>query len=176
GAHPAERLHLDHHHVGGLGSGHGVGVGGAADGLVGGDRHLGGPAQRGQVRYGGARLLGVLQPTGGAVQDRQPGAGGLIVPGGVGVDADLPGGAEGVPDRLQPRLLLGEGLPRFGDLHLGGAAATGAGDDLVGALRGGGRHGDVHRDPGAYRVGETLLGGLAGGDEPGAGGGGVVVP
>src|SRR5699024_4481414 len=41
---PAEGLHLDHHHVGGLGAGHGVGVGGASDGLVGGDRYLGGPA------------------------------------------------------------------------------------------------------------------------------------
>src|SRR5699024_3422103 len=59
---------------------------------------------------------------------------------------------------------------------LGGAAAAGDGDDLVGTQRGGGRQRGVNRDPGAYRVGEALLGGLVGGGEPGAGGGGVVVP
>src|SRR5699024_10298848 len=73
-------------------------------------------------------------------------------------------------------LLLGEGLPRFGDLDLGGAAAAGAGDDLGGALGRGGGHGDVHRDPGAYRIGEAVLCGLACGGEPGAGGGRIVVP
>ena len=69
GAHAAERLHLEHGDVGGLEVAHPVGVGGPADRLVGGDRHV----DRRGVRAArsstlGARLLDVLQPAGGAVE------------------------------------------------------------------------------------------------------------
>ncbi len=69
GAHPAERLHLEHGDVGGLEVADPVGVGGPADRLVGGDRHVR-RARRTTARSStlAHRLLDVLQAAGGAVE------------------------------------------------------------------------------------------------------------
>ena len=124
GAHAPERRDLEHRDVGGLGAHDQQGVLGPADRLVGGHRDVDAAAHRGELVDRRARLLDVLQPTGGAGEppDRVDGA--VDVPRTVGVDADLAARptkaaafrpfAEGRILRLDllVRLLLRIGLPR----------------------------------------------------------------
>ena len=88
--HPAQRLGLDHDDVGGAGSPHRERVLGPPDGLVGGHRHIDPAPQLGQLVQGGTGLLGVLEAE--PVQLTQGAFGLADVPGGVGVDPDLPAG------------------------------------------------------------------------------------
>ena len=152
GAHATERLHLEHRHVGGLELAHPVGVGGPADRLVGGDGYADGPAYPRQVLDGGDRLLDVLEPARGPVEHRDVRHGGVQVPEPVDVDAHPAVGAERVAHGFEAGLVVGEGLPGFGDLDLGGAAAAAQHDRvrLLGADRG---DGDVDRH--ARRARET---------------------
>ncbi len=70
GADAAQRLHLEHRDVGGVEVADPVGVLGAPDRLVGGDRHVDPAADQGQVLHVRDRLLDVLQAAGGAVEPR----------------------------------------------------------------------------------------------------------
>ena len=112
---PTERGHLDHDHVGGLLADHPHRVGGLADRLVRGHRHLDPPLrqrdpQRRQVLDGGARLLGVLQAPGR--QPAQRGGGLVDAPAAVGVDPDPRGRAHDVTDGRDPVEVVGQRLAR----------------------------------------------------------------
>ena len=105
GAHPAQRLHLEHRDVGGLQVAHPVGVLRAADRLVGGDRHVDAAAHPGEVLD--ARAPAARRTPGRPRRGRAPGSrrtAVVDVPAAVGVDPDPPVGAERVAHRLQPRL------------------------------------------------------------------------
>ena len=67
GTHPAERRDLDHRDVGGAERGHPLRVAGQPDRLVGGDRNPATAPDLGELFDGAARLLDVLQATGGVV-------------------------------------------------------------------------------------------------------------
>ncbi|BDZ41291.1 hypothetical protein GCM10025865_05900 [Paraoerskovia sediminicola] len=178
--HPAERLHLEDDDVGGLRADHGERVLGPADRLVGGDGHVDGPAHRRELRDVGARLLDVLEPSGGAVQHADPGDRLVRRPGAVGIDPDEPARTERGPDRLEPGDLRADRLVRpvgeaLRDLDLRRPAPVGGHDDLVGAVRIDGGDGDVHGDGVTARGGPAHVGRLAGRSPPGEGLGVVVL-
>ncbi len=100
GADAAERLHLEDRDVGRLEVADPVGVGGAPDRLVRGDRGGDPAAYDGEVLHRGTGLLDVLQPAGGPVELADRGDGRVHVPGAVRVDPDPPAGPEGVAHGL----------------------------------------------------------------------------
>ena len=126
----AQRCGLDHRDIAGAGAHHRQRIAGLADQLVGGDpredpRALQGPADVRELVDGAAGLFDVIQrPAAGQGAD---GGDGLVGgPAAVGVDAhareDVPlvePGADGV----DAGDVIGQRLPRFGDLDLHGRAA-----------------------------------------------------
>ncbi|CAB4714019.1 unannotated protein [freshwater metagenome] len=174
GPHAAERLHLQHRDVGSLQLPHPVGVGRAADRLVGGDRHCDGTPHGRELLDRGARLLDVLQTAGRPVEHRDRAAGGVDVPEPVDVDAHPTPRTERVAHRLQPGLVVGEALAGLGDLDLRGAAAAVA-HDRVRLLGSDGGHRDVDRDARAHRRRPVPQRRLLGAPQPGLGDLGVVL-
>ena len=125
GAHPTQRLDLEHRDVGGTEVAHAIGIGRSADRLVGGDRDRHASAYGGQVLDRRAWLLDVLQAPGGPVELTDGGDGAIDVPRPVGVDADVPATTERVTDRLDPGQVVGQREAGLGDLDLGGRAPGG---------------------------------------------------
>ena len=104
--HAAQRLHLEDDDVARLAQVDPQRVGRAPDHLVGGDPDVDPAAQRGQLlerrRTAARRTPGPTRSSSRDAGDR-----GVDVPGGVGVDADRAGRAQGVAHRLDPREVVG---------------------------------------------------------------------
>ena len=108
-AHAAEGLDLEHDDVRGVRAGDRERVLGAADRLVGGDRHVRAAAQRREVVDAGHRLLRVLEPAGGPVErdaaGRPPSSTSQAA---LASTRIAPAGPERVADRLQAGDLVGD--------------------------------------------------------------------
>ena len=176
GADAAERLHLEYGDVGRLEVAHAIGVGRAADRLVGGDRHGHPTAYDGQVLDRGDRLLDVLQPTGrprpvrrcaatASSTDQPPLASMRTSPSAPSASRTASSRASSSPGSC----------PGSATLTL--AVRQPAEASTISRARSGSHagHGDVDRDPVADRVGPAEVGGLAGAVQPGRRGGGVVL-
>ena len=153
GAHAAQRLHLEHGDVGGLQVAHPVGVGGAADRLVGGDRHVD-PAPYDR------EVLDARRPAARRTRGRRRRASSSGDRGDRVVDrperrwrrcGSAPSGPSASRTASSRASSSARRLAGLGDLHLGGAAATRE-HDRVRLLGSDGRHGDVDRHRGAQRA------------------------
>ena len=111
------------------------------------------------------RLLDVLQAAGGAVEHADGGDRGIDVPATVGVDPDPAVRTDRVADRLEPGLVVGEGLAGLGDPDLRRAAPAVA-DDAVGLLGPDRGHGHVDRDHAPQRSRPVTGRGLLGAAQP----------
>ena len=174
--HPAQRGHLEDGDVGGAPVDDLEWVGRQPDRLVGGDGHVDGAAQVGQVVDGGAGLFGVLQPSGGSVHEGQVLAGGVQVPGAVDVDTHLAGTPQGRADRLEALQVRRALVAAAADFDLG-SPGSGGPHQIGGVLSTDLRDGHVDGDGLAVAGKEGVSQGLAqSGGEPGSAGLQPVVP
>ncbi|CKU75302.1 Uncharacterised protein [Mycobacterium tuberculosis] len=152
----AQRGDLQHRDIGGLSADNGQRILGLADAFVGGDRHIHPPAQLGEFGDGGTGLFKVFQRAVGGQGGRRGHRLG-DTPATVGVH---PHHGNQLPNRVDTLDVVGQALPRLGDLHLGRPGPRKPGQHLAHLGGGNGRHSGVNRNAVTSHRRRRTVGGL----------------